>query len=61
VKERRRAAGILEEINRDVGKFHVGADALAPIEERRPSRADLPASAGARLPRRAACSTRKYR
>src|SRR5262249_4927923 len=61
MKERRRAAGVLEEINRDVGKFHVGADALAPIEEIRPSRADLPASAGARLPRRAACSNFRRR
>jgi hypothetical protein len=32
VQERGLAAGILEEINRDVGKLHCGADAAAPIE-----------------------------
>src|SRR5262245_18339873 len=32
VQERGLAAGILEEINRDVGKLHSGADAATPIE-----------------------------
>jgi hypothetical protein len=32
VQERGLAAGILEEINRDVGKLHSSADAAAPIE-----------------------------
>jgi hypothetical protein len=30
------AACILEEVNRDVGKFHGSADASAPIEALRP-------------------------
>ena len=35
VKERGLVAGILEEIDRDVGKLHVGVAAPAPIEELR--------------------------
>src|SRR5262249_12104181 len=36
VQERGLAAGILEKINRDVGKLHRSVDASAPIEELRP-------------------------
>jgi hypothetical protein len=36
VEERRLAAGILEEVNSDVGKLHGSIDASAPIETLRP-------------------------
>jgi hypothetical protein len=41
VKECGLVAGILEEIDRDVGKLHVGVVAPAPIEELRSKSRDL--------------------